>query len=121
MAAKATISSLGGTNIDNTNAQFIATGTITLTGSYVNNGDTLDLSQLGVPSSGLPTRVEIFEITPSPGPAYGGIYTYVPGTTQANGLLQLNVSAGTQTAATAYSGLATGFALGFRAWFPSLV
>ena len=120
MAAKAVLPALGGVFVDNTQAQFIATGTITLTGSYVSNGDTLDLSQLGIPSSQLPTRVEIFEITPAPGPAYGGIYTYVPGTTQANGLMQLNVSAGTQTAAAAYSGLATGFALGFRAWFPSL-
>ena len=121
MSAKAAISGLGGTNVDNTQSQVLITGTITLTGNYVTNGDTLDLSGLGAPSSGLPTRVEIFEITPAPGPAYGGIYTYVPGTTQANGLLQLNVSAGTQTAASAYSGLATGFALGFRAWFPSLV
>ena len=121
MAAKAVVSALGGTNVDNTQSQVFVTGTITLTGNYPSGGDTLDLSQLGAPSSGLPTRVEIFEITPAPGPAYGGIYTYVPGTTQANGLLQLNVSAGTQTAATAYSGLATGFALGFRAWYPSLV
>ena len=121
MSAIASLTSLGSTSIDSTQSQFIATGVITLSGSYVTNGATLDLSTLGVPSSGLPTRVEIFEITPAPGPAYGGIYTYVPGTTQANGLLQLNVSAGTQTAASAYSGLATGFALGFRAWFPSLV
>ncbi len=120
MAAIAVLSSLGGVSVDNTQAQFLATGTITLTGSYVSNGDTLNLATLSIPSSQLPTKVEIFETTPAPGPAYGGIYTYVPGTTQANGLLQLNVSAGTQTAATAYSGLATGFALGFRAWFPSL-
>ena len=120
MAAKAVLTSLGSTNIDNTQAQFIATGTITLTGNYVTHGDTLDLSGLSIPSGNLPTRVVIFELTPAPGPAYGGIYTYVPGTTQANGLLQMNISAGTESGATAYSGFATGFALGFQAWFPSL-
>jgi len=106
--------------IDNTQNAFIATGAIVLSGSYVTHGDTLDLSGMGVPSSALPTRVLIFEVTPAPGPAYGGNYTYVPGTTQANGLLQMNVSAGTESGATAYSGFATGFALKVQAWFPSL-
>jgi hypothetical protein len=120
MAMKAVLSS-DVSQIDDTAGEFIVDGTITLTGSYATNGDTLDFSQLGLPCTGLPTKVEIYEATPAPGPAYGGIYTYVPGTTQANGLVQLNVSAGTQTAAVAYSGLATGFALRFRAWFPSFI
>ena len=107
--------------VDSTKKEFIVDIALTLAGSYVTNGDTLDLSQLGIPSASLPNKVEIFEITPAPGPAYGGTYTYVPGTTWANGLLQLNVSAGTQTAASAYSGLATGFALRARAWFPSFI
>lgn len=118
MSMTAVLATLGSPNVDSTQSQFVVTGTITLSGNYATDGVTLDLSALGIPSGSLPTRVVIFEVGPAP--VYGGIYTYVPGTTQANGKVQLNVSAGTQTAVTAFSGLATGFALAFQAWFPSL-
>lgn len=123
MAAKATLSSLGSTGIDSTQCQFIATGTVALTGTYPTNGDTLDLSQLGVPSTGLPLQVELWETTPAPGPQSGYTFLYVPGTTQANGLVEA-FNGTTQFTTQAYGTppfAITGFQLSFRAYFPSLV
>ena len=118
MSATATL-----TKIDFTGNALIAYGTIALAGSFLSNGDVLDLSQLGVPSAQLPTWVELFETTPAPGPQKGAHWSYVPGTTQANGLIeafngttQLTVTTGT------YASLSLGatFSLAFRANFPSL-
>ena len=118
MAAKATV-----TFIDNTQNEFLVVGTVALTGTYPTNGDTIDFSQLGVPATSVPTIVEFFEQTPSPGPASGYSFVYLPGTTQANGLLEI-FNGTTQFTTQAYGtppfGI-TGFVLGFRAWFVSLV
>jgi hypothetical protein len=89
---------------DTTQRTFVADGTITYSGSYPTNGDTLDLSQLGIPANAVPISVEIYEATPAPGPAYGANFLYLPGTTQANGLMEIfngTVQEGTNT----YAGL----------------
>ena len=83
MAAKATL-----IYIDHTKGAFQAYFGVTLTGSFASNGDTLDLSQLGVQSNSAPVCVEFIEITPAPGPLKGATWLYVPGTSQANGLLE---------------------------------
>jgi len=119
MAAKASIPQLGGTAIDSTQNQFVVEGTVALTGTYPTNGDTIDFSQLGVPSSGVPL-VEFYEATPAPGPPSGYAFIFVPGTNQTNGLITL-FNGTTQASTAAYSSIltVTGFALRFRAWFAS--
>ena len=109
--------------IDETAGEFIVDGTLTLSGNYPTNGDTLDLSQLGIPSNQVPRLVEIFEVTPAPGPQSGWFFTYLPGTTQANGLMEA-FNGTTQFTTQAYGNppfAIAGFALRFRAWFPSFI
>ena len=102
MAAKATL--VGG--MDFTAKGITAVGTIALTGNYggsATHGDTLDLSALGVPSQQAPI-VLIWE-APTAGSGVTTVYrfTYCPGTTQANGLLQIMGAAAEYTQASAYS------------------
>ena len=109
-------------SIDNTGNNLIVFGTITASGSYPTNGDTLDLSQLGVASDSLPRVVEIFEATPAPGPAYGASFTYLPGTTQANGLMEIfngTAQIATATYATIFGTVPV--VLKFRASFPAFI
>ena len=116
------------TNIDATQNEFILEGTIALTGNYggaSTHGDTLDLSTAGVASSQLPSWVEFFEQSPSGALPSANIYLYMPGTTQANGVLNVRTALGTEyTEASAYGTppfAITGFKLFMRAGFPSLV
>lgn len=104
---------------DMTQQEVLVDGIITLSGNYTGPGDTLNLAGLGIPSNQLPTEVRIFETTPIPGPQSGWAFRYVPGTTQANGLLEL-FNGTTQATAGPYSGLITvsGFSLRFSARFP---
>ena len=109
--------------IDSTLNEFIVDGTLTLTGTYPTNGDTLSLASLGIPSNSLPNKVEITETTPAPGPQSGYAFRFVPGTTQANGLMEV-FNGTTQFTTQAYGTPAfgiTGFALKFRAWFPAFI
>lgn len=106
--------------IDKTQQEFVVYGTSTLTGSYPANGDTFSVGGLGIPSNQLPNHVEIYEVTPSPGPQSGNTFVYVPGTTQFNGLMEI-FQGGTQLTAGAYGTppfAITGFALAWRAFFP---
>lgn len=108
--------------IDHTQQEFIVDGTLTLSGTYPTNGDTVNLAGL-CPSNLVPTKVEIYEATPSPGPASGYAFIYVPGTTAANGLMEV-FNGTTQFTTQAYGSPAfsiTGFALRFRAWFQAYV
>jgi len=115
--------------IDSTQKSFVALGTITLTGNYGTSGgayphgDLLDLSQLGVESNELPYRVEIFEMSPAGALSSGNTYQYMPGTTQANGQIQIRAAGGAEiTPGGAYGAppfAITGFALYFRAFFSS--
>ena len=111
------------TFIDNTPGRFVVEGTISYSGSYPTNGDTLDLSQLGVPSDQVPTSVEIVEVTPAASkPAYGANFVYLPGSTQANGVVEIFNGTTEITTGTYASIFGTvPVALFFRAWFPSLV
>ena len=108
---------------DMTQQEVLVDGIITLSGSYTANGDTLNLAGLGIPSNQVPTEVRIFETTPAPGPQSGYAFRYVPGTTQANGLVEI-FNGTTQLSAGAYGTPvlgATGFALRFNARFPRFV
>ena len=108
--------------IDLTQQQVLVDGTLTLSGTYPTNGDTLSFAGLGIPSNSLPTKVEIWEATPAPGPATGYAFIFVPGTTQYNGLMEI-FNGTTQVTTQAYSSFitVTGFTLRFRAYFPNFV
>ncbi|MGC1782806.1 MAG: hypothetical protein WA708_09825 [Acidobacteriaceae bacterium] len=109
-------------NPDTTGREIIVDGTVTLSGSYVVHGDTLNLQQFGdlLKSSQLPTEVDVWE-DPAAGtsPTFA-MFVFCPGTTQANGKLAIAI-AGTELTAETYatafpSGLPT---LRIRAWFPA--
>lgn len=109
--------------LDITQQQVIVDGTLTLSGTYPTNGDTLSFAGLGIPSNQVPTKVQIYEATPAPGPASGYVFVFLPGTTQANGLMEA-FNGTTQLTTGAYGTppfSITGFALKFRAWFPLYV
>jgi hypothetical protein len=123
-ATAALLTSLPG--IDATKAYLVADFTVTLTGNYgtaASHGDTLDLSGLGVQSNEIPI-VEFFETTPAGDAGSGLVFRYAPGTTQANGVLQIwdIATAAEVTEATAYSGvLPAAFALQGRAYYPLFI
>lgn len=80
-------------------------GPVTITGSYVNNGVTFDLTPLGALSTSLPDWVEIIEMPASGvvGSGYGFIYAF--GTTIANGKIQAFSTGGTQAAVATFASL----------------
>jgi len=81
--------------------------TIVLSGSYVQGGDTLNLSGLGINSSQVPFS---YDFQSGAGTAAQALntYTYVPGTTQANGKIRCFIGAVAELAAGAYPAAATG-------------
>lgn len=88
-------------NPDTTGRELIAQGNIVLTGNYggaATHGDTLNLQQLGdlLKSSQLPQQVEIWEAPPAGTAPTGYIWTYCPGTTQLNGVLNIMSSPATE-------------------------
>ena len=97
-------------------------GTIAYSGSYPSNGDTLDLSQLGIPmSQNSFVKVEIWEATTAAdAPAFGASFVYLPGTTTANGLMEI-FNGTTQESAGTYASIFGSVVpvLRFRAWFYS--
>jgi hypothetical protein len=109
--------------IDSTARTFLVDGTIAYSGSYPTNGDTLDLSQLGIPSNSVPIEVCIFEATPgASAPAYGAQFVYLPGSSQANGLMEMfngTAQIATATYATIFGAIPV--ALKFQARFTSFV
>tara|TARA_R110000868_G_scaffold148647_1_gene370711 strand:- start:4345 stop:4728 length:384 start_codon:yes stop_codon:yes gene_type:complete len=80
------------TNIDSTQNQLTVKGTITTSANYgsaSSHGDTLSLAGLGVPSGAVPSWVQIVE-RPAAGTAQTGwTWVFNPGTTQANGVVQM--------------------------------
>lgn len=121
MSAIATV-----TNVDTSNSHFIVKGTIALTGSYPGTpGDTLNFttaSQAAVnpfSSTQVPDDVRIYE-APAAGTSASGLsYVFAPGTTQANG--QLQVFSGTSQAGNVtYSSLAIQN-LSFTAWIKKFI
>lgn len=93
---------------------------ITPTGNYVAGGDPLDLTQLfalasgapgnSLPSFELPVEVRIYSARPAGATGNGNlfVYQYSPGTTLANGTMQVFTGAAAQTALTELSAGAYG-------------
>ena len=120
------------TNVDATQNEFIVDGTITPTlnygtaGGLLPHGDTLSFAALDkVLSNRVPNRVDVWAEYPQGAAMLFDWYKYVPGTTKANGVLQIGVVGTEFTPGAAYSGAAptniVGFVLKFRAWFPSFL
>jgi hypothetical protein len=82
-------------------------GNVVLSGSYVQGGDTLNLQGLGIKSSQIPFG---FDFQSGAGTAAQALntYTWVPGTTQANGKVRCFIGAVAELAAGAYPAAATG-------------
>ena len=86
---------------------------ITATGSYSTGGDTLDLTQVfgtgglpgySFPLASLPEKIEILSVKPAATPQTNSfVYQYAPGTTLANGKMQVFTGAAAQTALTELS------------------
>jgi len=118
-------------NPDTTGRQVIAEGTIALTGNYgggATHGDTLNLTQLGdaLKTSNLPTLVEIWENPPAGTVPTGYAFNYCPGTTLANGVLNIlgtGAAAGgpaqEYTQGSAYSAALLAAALRIRVYAPA--
>lgn len=118
-------------NPDTTGREIIVDGTVALTANYgggATHGDTLNLQQFAdlAKSSQLPTFVEVWEDPPAGTVPTGYTFTFCPGTTQLNGVLNI---LGTGAAAggagqeypqgTAYSAALLAAVLRVRAWFPA--
>lgn len=95
-------------------------GAVTVSGSYVTNGVTFDLSVLSAPSNSLPDEVEIVEMPASGNVASGYTFRYAFGTTQANGKIQVMNGAGTQAAQSTFASLGI-VNLYYRARFPKFL
>lgn len=108
--------------------------TFKLTGNYATGGDALDLNALFALTAGgpgaslicgsLPLKVELQSVKPS-GQTNLFVYQYTPGTTLANGLVQVYTGAAPQTALTelsagAYPAGVTGDTISGEAIFPKL-
>ena len=117
-------------NLEHTQNEFIATGTITLSGNYgtsgspLPHGDTLDMSQMGVPTQAIPYSVEAWSTVTAGSAPVIDRYDFLPGTTQANGILQCATAGSEITPGATYASTApfnaTGYKLNFRAWFKAL-
>jgi len=121
MAATVTI-----TKVDVTQTEFIAEGTIALTGSYggaATHGDTLSFAGFDqLKSNSVPTHVEIFEAPPAGTAPTGYQLGFAPGTTQANGQITVMNGAATEyTQASAYSAALLAAVINFRAYFPAFL
>ena len=132
--AVAVTSNTGGADpaagLDSTRTSQIVEGTLTLTGSYggaATHGDTVNFEIPQVISDLLPKKVEVFESPAAGTAALGYIYIFCPGTTLANGVLQIlgtgaaSQDGGTElTEASTYAGQTpslAGAVLRFKAWF----
>ncbi len=104
MSAVATLSTNPGA-VDFTATRFEVEIAVTLSGNYggaSTHGDTLDLSQLGISSSYLPVHVDLYEASPAGAVPSGNTFRYMPGSTQANGLLSVFSGTTEFTEASAY-------------------
>ena len=80
----------------------LVTVTITTSGTYATHGVTLDLSQLGITSEYAPNPTECYETPAAGSSASGYTYLFIPGTTQANGVVQSFLGGVEQTDATSW-------------------
>ena len=130
MAARPTV-----TKVDTTQAGLIAYGTLAVSGNYVAHGDPVDFSGMAASNPGIncdliktqqpPDVVDIYEKPAAGVSASGYVYIFAPGTTTANGVMQVFQSAGSaapqaELGAGAYPG-GVPATLYFQAFFPSLI
>ena len=95
-------------------------GPITISGSYVTNGVTFDLTPLGALSNSLPDYVQIIEMAASGVVPSGYGFVYAFGTTIANGKIVSFASGGTQAAVATFASLNIA-SLYYRAVFPKFI
>lgn len=104
--------------------EIVLLGTLTLTANYgggATNGDTINFSGLDqVKSSSVPTQIDIYEAPAAGTAATGYSFIFAPGTTQANGVVQLFNGTTQYTQGSAYSAGQLGAVIKFRAYFPNL-
>jgi hypothetical protein len=117
--------------VDSSNqSNLIIYGTLVFSGSYVSGGDTLNFLTAGTTQGGmgadaikslsLPQFSQIVEAPVVGTAASGYTYLFAPGTTQANGAVQLFLG-GTQLSAGAYPAGVTGAVVRGRFEFPAFV
>jgi hypothetical protein len=102
---------------DTTGKEAIYQGTLTFSGSYTTGGDTLSFGNSSILSNSIPNYVEVYEQPSSSQTAVAYKFIYSPGTTIANGKLQIFTNAGSQFAAGAYSTTFATTVVKFRVWF----
>jgi len=123
------------TKVDFTNSHFVVFGTFTLSGNYgeaAADGDVVDFTAARINSNQPPDWVEVKDGQAAGNTPYGYSYNFAPGTTQANGKLQVlnQATAAAKTGAVqftegdAYSGGTPSLdaaVLNFIAWFPKFI
>ncbi len=112
--------------VDHTKGTFQVYGTVTLSGNYgtsggaLPHGDTLDLTGV-CQSNTIPINVQLWSSVPQGSAPLDDFYTYLPGTTIANGVVQVRTAGTEFTPGAAYSGASpsnvTGYTLFFKATF----
>lgn len=122
MAVQVNVTQANLGNPDRTQAMQVVRGTLTLSGNYSSGGDTVSFAGVSdlIKSDQPPAEVYVYETTPAadgPGSLY--TFTFLPGTTPANGVLVVSLG-GVQLAAGPYPDppLVNGFQLSFTAYFP---
>jgi len=108
-------------SVDATLNHFVVRGTIAISGSYPGSGhgDVLsfvNIAGVPIPSSNIPDDVRIYETTAAGTSASGLAFTFSPGTTQANGKVQVFATYGTEAGNVTYASLSV-TALSFTACF----
>ena len=116
-------------NVDHSKNVITVYGVITLTGNYgtaggaLPHGDTLDLSQMGIPSNKVGAVRLWAAKTQSAAPLFD-FYQYNPGTNSSNGVVQIIVGGAEMTPGAAYATTTPtnqpGFVLYFEAEFLAL-
>jgi hypothetical protein len=107
------------TSVDQTLNRLVIKGQITLTGNYggaSTHGDTLSFAGFDqIKSNSVPELVQVFE-NPAAGTAPTGyLFTFCPGTTNANGVLNINNNLTEYAEASAYSAGLLAASIMFRA------
>lgn len=110
-----------GPPVDNTQQETFVDFVATLTGDYggaSTHGDTISFAGFDLlKSNNLPNKVEIWESPASGTAPTGYIFTYCPGTTLANGVLNISNDLTEYTEASAYSAGLLAAVVRVRAWF----
>jgi X-X-X-Leu-X-X-Gly heptad repeat protein len=104
--------------------EIMVLGTLTLTGNYgggATNGDTINLTGFDQIKSSLPpVQIEIFEMPAAGTAATGYSFIFSPGTTLANGVVQLFNGITQYAQGSAYGAGQLGAVIKFRAYFPNV-